>query len=351
MKKLIKNILILAIAAGIIALAAFKLLNNKKEVEAKVYHPDLSLAATIQADTLTETPFSEATQFLGAFAPNREVSVASETSGKVITVGVQEGSHVGTGNLIAKLDDGVLQAQLHSATANYDNATSTLKRYEQAPNGVTQLQIDNARTQILTTQAQIEQLKKQISQYTIAAPFGGIITARNFDLGAVVSPGSPLATLTDISLVKLEVSVPEKYVTQFKNGMPMQVTTDVYPGVTFKGTVDLVASKADASHNYTIKILVPNNSQYQLKAGMYGNITLGSQAGAKALSIPRSALIGSAQKPQVYVVENGAVKVRDIQTGAGNATSIEVVKGLQAGEIIATGGLVNLTNGTKVTIK
>lgn len=351
MKKIIKNIAILVIAAGIIALVAFKLSANKKEVEAKVYHPDLSLTATIQADTLAEAPFSEATQFLGAFTPNREVSVASETSGKVITVGVQEGSYVGTGNLVAKLDDGVLQAQLHSATANYENATNTLKRYEQAPNGVTQLQIDNARTQILTTQAQIEQLKKQISQYTIAAPFGGIITARNFDLGAVVSPGSPLATLTDISQVKLEVSVPENYVTLFKNGMPMQVTTDVYPGVTFKGTVDLVASKADASHNYTIKILVPNNNQNQLKAGMYGNITLGSKPGAKALSIPRSALIGSAQKPQVYVVENGAVKVREIQTGAGNATSVEVVKGLQAGEIIATGGLVNLTNGTKVTIK
>ncbi len=351
MKKILKYTVVLAVVAAIVALVAFKLTANKKEVEGKVYHPNVNLTATIQADTIAEGPFTEATQFLGSFTPNREVAIASETSGKVITVGVQEGSYVSTGSLVAKLDDGVLQAQLHSATANYDNATSTLKRYEQAPNGVTQLQMDNARTQILTTQAQIEQLKKQIGQYTITAPFGGIVTTRNFDLGAVVSPGSPLATLTDISQLKLEVSVPEKYVPLFKYGMAMQVSTDVYPSVAFVGTVDMVASKADASHNYTIKVLVGNNTKNPLKAGMYGNVTLGNLASAKAISIPRSALIGSAQKPEVYVVENGAVKIRDIETGGGNATSVQVIKGLQAGEVIATGGLVNLTDGTKVTIK
>ena len=351
MKKIVKYTVVLAAIAATVALVAFKLTANKKEVEAKVYHPDVNLTATVQADTLTEGPFTEATQFLGSFAPNREVSIASETSGKVITVGVQEGSYVGTGSLVAKLDDGVLQAQLHSATASYDNATGTLKRYEQAPNGVTQLQMDNARTQILTSQAQIEQLKKQISQYTINAPFAGIITARNFDLGAVVSPGSPLATLTDISLLKLEVSVPEKYVAQFKNGMPMQVKTDVYPNVVFNGSVDLIASKADASHNYTIKVLVPNNAQNQLKAGMYGNVTLGTTTAQKAISIPRSALIGSAQNPQVYVVQNGLAKVKAIQTGGGNATNVEVTSGLLAGEVVVTGGLVNLSDGAKVTIK
>jgi len=351
MKKTIQYTVIALVIIGIAALAAFKLISNKKEVAAKVYHPDISLTATIQADTVKEGPFSEATQFLGSFAANREVSLAAETSGKVISVGVEEGSRVGQGSLVARLDDGVLQAQLHSATASLDNAASTLKRYEQAPNGVTQLQTDNARTQLLTSQAQIEQLKKEISQHTINAPFSGVITARNFDLGAVVSPGSPLATLTDISSLKLELSVPEKYVAQFKNGMPIVVNTDVYPGSSFKGTVGMIASKADASHNYTIKVLVPNNPQNPLKAGMYGNVTVGNVSAHQAISIPRSALIGSAQKPQVYVVENGAVAVRDIETGAGNAKGVEVLKGLHAGEVIVSGGLVNLTEGTKVSIK
>lgn len=351
MKKVIRFTTIVLAIAGIIAAAAFKLIANKKEVEAKVYRADPDLAATVQADTVKECSFNKATQFLGSFAANREVSIASETSGKVVSVGVQEGSRVGQGSLVAKLDDGVLLAQLHSATATGDNAAATLKRYEQAPNGVTQLQMDNARTQLLTSQAQIEQLKRQIAQFTINAPFPGVITTRNFDLGAVVSPGSALATLTDISSLKLELNVPERYLAQFTTGMPITVSTDVYPGTSFAGTVGFIASKADASHNYTIKVLVPNNTQHPLKAGMYGNITIGNTATHPSITIPRSALIGSARNPQVYVIDKGIARIRDIETGSGNATSVEVLKGLHTGEIIISGGLVNLTDGTKVSIK
>lgn len=351
MKKIVQYTLIVIVVAAIAAMAAFKLIANKKEVAEKVYHPDPNLSASVQADTVKEGPFSEATQFLGSFTANREVSIASETSGKVIYVGVEEGRPVGQGSLVAKLDDGVLVAELHSAIASLDNAAATLKRYEQAPNGVTQLQMDNARTQLLTSQAQIEQLKKQISQYTISAPFSGVITARNFDLGAVVSPGSALATLTDISSLKLEISVPERYVAQFKNGMPIPVNTNVYPGTVFTGNVWMIASKADASHNYAIKVLVSNSAQHPLKAGMYGNVTVGNAVSHQTISIPRAALIGSAQNPQVYVVDSGLARVRNIETGAGNAKSVEVVKGLRAGDVVVTGGLVNLTDGAKVSIK
>jgi RND family efflux transporter MFP subunit len=351
MKKLIQITIIVIALAGITAMAAFKLIANKKEVEEKVYRADPDLAATVQADTIRESPFDKATQFLGSFTANREVAIASETSGKVISVGVEEGSRVETGSLVARLDDGVLLAQVHSATASLDNAAGTLKRYEQAPNGVTQLQMDNARTQLLTSQAQIEQLKKQISQYTINAPFSGVITARSFDLGAVVSPGTPLATLTDISSLKLELNVPERYVARFKKGMPITVNTDVYPGSSFSGTVWMIASKADASHNYTVKVLVPNNTQHPLKAGMYGNVTIGNGSAHQAISIPRSALLGSARNPQVYVIGNGVARIRNIETGAGNATSVEVLQGLHVGDVIVSGGLVNLTDGTKVSIK
>jgi len=351
MTKVIRYTIIILAVGAIIAAAAFKLIANKQDIDAKVYRPDPDLAASVQADTVKECAFNKATQFLGAFTANREVSIASETSGKVIAVGIQEGSRVGQGSLVAKLDDGVLLAQLQSASATLDNAAATLKRYQQAPNGVTQLQMDNARTQLLTSQAQIEQLKRQIAQYTITAPFNGVITARNFDLGAVVSPGAALATLTDISSLKLELNVPERYVAQFTTGMPIAVNTDVYPGTNFTGTVWFIASKADASHNYTIKVLVPNNAQHPLKAGMYGNITIGNTVTHPTISIPRSALIGSARNPQVYVIENGTAKIRDIETGAGNAASVEVIKGLHPGEQIISGGLVNLTDGTKVSIK
>jgi RND family efflux transporter MFP subunit len=351
MKKILTYSLTAIAAVGLVAFTVIKLNSNKKEVKAKVYHADLNTRAVIQADTIRLSSFNVNTPFLGSFAPNREVSIASETSGKVISVGIQEGSHVAAGSLVAQLDNGVLVAQLHSAQANLAQSKSTLSRYEQAQAGVTQLQMDNARTNILTSQAQIEQLTKQIAQYSIYAPFSGVITKRNFDLGAVVSPGSPLATLIDISVLKLEISVPEKNIPQFKTGAPMQVKTDIYPNAVFRGIINLVSSSADASHNYTVKILIANNSQTPLKAGMYAKVTLGNTPLENTISIPRSALIGSAVKPQVYVVENGVAKLRDIQTGASNESSIQVIKGLSANEVLVTGGLVNLSDGTKVQVK
>lgn len=350
MKKSYKIIAIIVLV-GIVLFTVFKLLSNKKEVEARVYRPDVNTKAIVQADTVKGADFKIATPFLGSFSPSREVTIASEATGKVISVGIKEGSLVHAGSLIAHLDDGVLRAQRSSAMASLINNQNTLKRYEAAATGVTQLQMDNARTQVLTSQAQIEQLNRQIKQYTIKSPFAGVITARNFDLGAIVSPGNPMATLMDISTLKLEVSVPEKYIPQFKNGMEMYVKTDVYSGAVFKGKINYISSNADDSHNYTVKFLVVNKKETPLRAGMYGNVTMGSAPLTNAISIPRSALLGSTQKPQVYLAVKGVARLRSIEIGASNDTRIQVTSGLKLNDIVITGGLVNLADGTNVQIK
>lgn len=346
----------ISITAGVVIVAAsvgfvgMKLTENKHIVDSKVYRKDTNLKVTIQADTIRYNAFQENLTFLGTFAPNRTVVISSETNGKVIKVGIQEGSHVQSGSLVAQLDTEILQAQLRSAQANYDNAQNSLNRFEQAASGITALQIDNARTQLLLAKAQIEQLKKQISMATIKAPFAGTITKRNFDLGSVIGPGSPMAELNDISQVKLEVSVPEKNITLFKKGQIIAVQTDVFPDKTFQGIVELVSVIADASHNFVVKVLVKNPSAEALKAGMYGRVNLAANTAHQSLSIPRTALVGSTKKPQVFVVANGIAKLTDIETGISNETHIQVIKGLSPNQVVATGGLVNLTDGCKVTV-
>ncbi|MCF6132527.1 efflux RND transporter periplasmic adaptor subunit [Flavobacterium wongokense] len=351
MKTINKKSIIILISSALILLVIVKLYSNKKEVSEKVYTRNVNLKTVIKAETVKESDFNQSTPFLGEFAPNREVAIASETAGKVIRSAIEEGSNVSTGTLIARLDDGILQAQYASARANFSNASNKLKRYQQVPEGVTQLEMDNAKNQMLTSQAEIQRLQRQISQFTIKAPFSGIVSMKKFELGAVVSPGSPLATITDISVLKLEISVPEKQISNFRKGMNLNVTTEVYPNMTFHGKVDMVASVTDASHNYTVKILVPNNSKTPLKSGMYGNVTLENNVAQKTITIPRSALIGTALKPQVYVVKSGIAKLRAIEIGQSNANNIQVLSGLNEGEVVATAGLVNLNDGTEVTIK
>jgi len=348
MKKL--NLIIIVVVLLVLFLIVWALKANQKDVQSNIYHKDLNSAATVQVDTVKTSEFTESVCYLGTFSPQREVTISSQTLGKVIKVGVEEGSHVVAGALIVQLDIDVLKAQLNSAKASYDNASITLKRLEEAKDGVTQMQIDNARTQLLSAKYQLDLLKKQISMGTIKAPFSGIITLKNFDLGAVVSPGTPIVELTDISRLKLEINIPEKDLFRFIKGQKVAIATDVYPGVTFEGRTLFISSKADASHNYAIKILIQNSTKNPLKAGMYGRAFFDETMSESSISIPRSALIGSTKKPQVFVVENRVAHLRDIQIGMSNDTHIQILRGLKENEIVVKGGIVNLSDGVKVRI-
>lgn len=125
---------------------------------------------------------------------------------------------------------------------------------------------------------------------------------------------------------------------------------DVYPENTYEGKITLVGVKSDAAHNYPVEILVENNGENPLRAGMYGRAA--SEHGVKdsVLAIPRASLVGSIKNPQVYVVKNNQAVLKNIQTGISSKDQIEVLSGLTAGELIIVSGQINLENNTKVTV-
>ncbi|MCO5234304.1 MAG: efflux RND transporter periplasmic adaptor subunit [Chitinophagales bacterium] len=338
------------IVGGLAVLAFFKLKSNQEKVEAKVYKRDSDASVLIQTDTLKLSPFNYEITYLGSFAPNREAIIASEASGRVVQVGVEEGSFVSAGQLIAQLDTDILKNQLKIAENNLSLAEKTAQRMNNAGSTLTEVQVDNANSQVVSLKLQIELLKKQISMATIKAPFSGIITSKYFEIGSLEGPGAQMAVITDINTLKLEINVPEKEITKFKSGMKLNIRTDVYPEHIYIGTVGVVASKTDATKNYTVKILVSNSSSYPLKAGMYGTVSQINNTSLKSISIPRTSLVGSNKNPEVYVVKNGIAKRQSIELGESNKDRLQVTHGLNENDIIAVGGLVNLTDGIKVTI-
>lgn len=350
MNNVIRLIIFAVVVGGLAVLAFFKLKSNQAEVQAKVYKKNPDATVMVQAETLKSAPFDYTSTYLGSFAPNKEAIIASEASGRVVQVGVQEGQHVSAGQLIAQLDTDILKYQLKIAESNLALAEKTAQRLTNAAAGLTEVQVDNAQNQVQTLKYQIELYKKQISMATIKAPFSGIITAKYFEIGSLAGPGAQMAVLTDISTLKLEISVPEKDVPKFKTGMKLQVTTEVYPNFTYTGTVGVIASKADQTKNYIVKVLVPNNSAKPLKAGMYGQVALSNNVNNNSISIPRTALVGSNKNPEVYVIRDGVAKKQAITIGASNDTRLQVTSGLQENDVVAVGGLVNLTDGIKVTV-
>ena len=350
MNNAVRLVIFAILVGGLAVLAFFKLKSNQKEVEAKVYRTDPNAAVFIQVDTLRYEPFDYSAVYLGSFAPNKESIIASESPGRVIESNIQEGSTVAKGQVIARLDTDILQDQLKIAEGNFALAQKTAQRMVNAASGLTEVKVDEAQTQVNTLKYQIELYKKQISMATIKAPFNGVVTAKYFEIGSLAGPGAQMAVLTDISTLKLQLKVPENDIRKFKKGATLSVSTDVYPEHTFSGIVDLISVKADASRNFTVEVRVVNNASFPLKAGMFGTVNLRSQLSNQSISIPRTALLGSNKKPEVYVIQNGVAKVRQIILGAGNDNSLQVLDGLKEGEIIAVGGLVNLTDGSKVSI-
>jgi len=346
-----KKIITGAAIVILIASTAFKLLNNKEAVAEKVYRPDGKRKILVQADTIENKSLDRHFNYTGTFAPVREVMLVPQIAGEVTGIYFNEGDFVKAGKRLVQVDDELLQTQFGSAEVNYLIAKRNLERYEKSSEGggVSAIQLDTYRQNLKSAESQWKQLAKQIELCSIEAPFSGTITYRNAELGSLAG-GTAVARVTDLSSVKLEITVPEKEIHLFKTGQTASIRTDVFPLRAFTGTIEYVADRGDEAHNYVVRITVKNNDQENLlKAGMYGTAVLKKGKGS-ALAISRAALIGSAKNPQVFVVVDGKAVLRSIEVGQSAGETVEVVNGLQAGDIVVLSGHINLAEGSPVEV-
>ncbi len=350
MNNAIRLIIFAVVLGGLAVLAFLKLKTNQKEVQSKIYRMNPNASVLIQAETLQEEVFQYQTSYLGSFTPNREVLIMSEGAGRVVKDHIREGMAVSAGQVIAQLDTDILNSQLKIAEGNLEFAEKTAQRMTNASSGLSEIKIDEALNNVNTLKHQIELYKKQISMATIKAPFSGIITGKFYEIGSLAGGGTQMAMLTDIQTLKLEINVPERDIARFKKGMNIEVSTKVYPEHLYNGVVDILGVKTDATKNFKVKISVTNSSKFPLKSGMYGTVTLVNSEQEKTVSIPRTALVGSNKNPEVYVIKDSIATRRPIILGASNETRLQVLEGLKENEVVAVGGLVNLSDGTKVSI-
>ena len=347
-----KKIVIAIVALLVIALAAVKLFSNQQTVEEKVYRPDANKKILLKAQAVTPKDLDKTFTYTGTFRPFREVMLTPQVEGRVTALYFEEGSVIPEGKLLVQIDDELLRAQYISAEASYETARRNFERYEKASEseGVSKMQYDNYWQQYKNAESQLKQLDKNIRLSKIIAPFAGTITQKNVETGSVVDPKGSVGRLTDLSQLKLEIAVPENEIYLFKEGENATIQTEIYSGQSLTGKIDYVSDRADDSHNYTVKILLKNSHAKELKAGMYGRAVMSKDLQAATLTIPRSALLGSAKNPQVYIVESDKAVLRDVVTGNSNGLEIEVVNGLKSGEVVVVSGQINLSNGTPVTI-
>ncbi|MCE1164899.1 MAG: efflux RND transporter periplasmic adaptor subunit [Bacteroidetes bacterium] len=347
MKKLIAVVAVLVILAGIIALLFY----NKSKME-KLSKVDFATSIPVTVAQVTSEKLEDYVTSVGTLIPNREVVVGSEISGRLTGVYFEIGDKVGAGKTMAKVDDELRKYTLDNAAANFEKAKKDLERYEELfkTNSVTEAQLDAIRLAYKTTESALSSADKQYRDTWIKTSLTGIVTEKKVEKGTIVSSGTPVATVVDISSVKARINVPEADVFKLKIGDEAEVTTDVYSGETFTGKIININAKGDEAHTFPVEILIKNNGRNQLKAGMFVKASFKAAEKSESLVIQRACLVGSSKNPKVYVVENGIAKLRDITLGIQVGDKLEVLSGLNQNDTIVLDGQVNLKDGDPVMI-
>lgn len=346
-----KVLLYSAITLAVLVAIFWQLNANKKENAEKTEYvkESNSGAIPILITTAKKTELSPEFAANGNFVADEQIDFSSESSGRIIDLMVDEGAAVQKGQVLARIDNQVVAAELSRAEANVNVARTNMERYKKAleTGGVTQKQVDDAEMSYEDAVARLTQAKKNEQNTLLRAPINGIINARYVEVGTYLSPGTKLFEIVNISKLKLKVNVPEQRVVQLHVGKEVPVTTNVFPGEVFNGKVTFIAAKGDATLNYPVEIEISNSGK-QLKAGMYGTASFTLQSTEPVIFIPRSAFYAGVNSNLIFVMENGKAKQKKVVAGAVYGEQVEVKEGLNEGEKVIYSGQVNLVDGTPV---
>ncbi|TDX02217.1 efflux RND transporter periplasmic adaptor subunit [Dinghuibacter silviterrae] len=356
MSKKIRNVLLtIIIIFAALAFIVWKLGANKKENTA---HTDVvkesnNGAVPVLVYVAVTTPFDPRFDANGNFVPVRSLTYLAQSAGQITQLLVDEGSYVQQGQVMAVLDDKLLQADLVNQQSRLDQAARDKARMEAAlpAGGVTQKQVDDARFQYDQIAAQVEQAKKRINDASIKAPISGVVNKKYVEQGTYLALGNKIVDIVDVSRLKLTVNVPEGQVVGLKVGNKVDVTANVYPEAHYSGRITFIAVQGDANLSYPVDIEIGNDAGKPVKAGMYGTAHFTLPSMQPMMLVPRSSFNGGVNSGEVYVMKGGLARIQKVVAGRIYGDRVEVREGLNQGDTVITSGQVNLVDGTQVTVQ
>jgi membrane fusion protein (multidrug efflux system) len=287
----------------------------------------------------------------GSLLANEEIDIVSKVSGKVTGVFFKEGSRVKKGDLLVKIYDDDLQAQLRRSEIQEKLLSEKLERQRVLleKDAVSREAFDQLQTDYNVILADMNLLKVRIAETEVRAPFDGIIGFRYVSEGSYVQPSVKIAHLTDPSVLKLEFAISEKYISEDLLGKKISFETEGYIDEFF-ATVYAVDYRIDETTR-TIGLRARyNNSDGRLVPGMFASLTLITDEKQNALQVPTEAIVPEMNEKKIWIAKNGRAALIPIVTGSRTASMVEVVSGLSAGDTVLTTGLMQLRENMPVHV-
>ncbi|GAA4310840.1 efflux RND transporter periplasmic adaptor subunit [Compostibacter hankyongensis] len=346
------RLLILIIVIGLVGLLIYN--KVKKDQHKNTAGKMLKKSQLLPVDVYVVKPehLPNSIDAPGSLLGNEAIKIQSETSGRITDISFKEGTHVAKGDLMVKLFDADLQAQLEKLELQKALAEKTLSRQQSllAINGISQQEVDNTRNQVAGIQADIDYNKALVRKTEIRAPFSGIVGLRYLSEGAIVSPSDVIADFQQTDPIKLDFSLPEKYRSQLKTGDPITFTIAAYSGKVFKGNIYAIDPAIDVTTR-TVRVRARcANSSGALTPGSYANVHISFKEIPDALMIPTQALVPTTRESQVVLIKGGKARFVTVYTGLRTADKIQITRGVAAGDTVVTAGTMQAKEGLPVEI-
>lgn len=344
-----KHIFYTLLIVGLGVLIAYRINSNN---EAKSSNgPRAQGSATVSGMLIEPRNFAESLSLSGSLEANEQVELRSEISGVVEQINFKEGGKVSKGQVLFRVNDLELRAQLAKIKTAEKLAAENERRAQLLleKEAISQEEYDVAQANLQSAKAESQLIAAQLAKATVRAPFSGTIGLRYISEGTYVTPATSVAKLVDLDKLKLTFSIPEKYSSQVKLGSELTFTTSGTSNQ-YSATVYAIEPGVDVSTRTLKMRAMAENREGKLIPGTFANVSLPLSAVNDAIMVPTEALIPIQNGKKIFISERGLAKEVEVQTGARTENMVRVLSGLKPGDTILTSGVMILKDGTPVNV-
>ena len=358
------KIVLLLVAAALVALVAVRVASVRRAAAKPAEHaPEAALVTTARA---ARADVPDRASVTGTVRPRNEVEIVSKVAGRIQSVHARVGDRVQAGALLAVVEHEDLawaarqaEANVSAARAGVDGAQLELGRIQAlfAGGSAAPAQLDAARVKLELSRAQLAQAeaaaglaRQKLADARIVAPFAGTVTRRPVDVGAQVGLQTPLFTLQDAAVLKLETSVDAAAFVRLARGSAAAVSVDALPGETFAGKVTLLSPSVDAASRRAAVEIEIADARGRLLPNLFARAELTLGVLPDVVVVPREAVLETAGGAVLFRIEGGRARAVQARLGPGDGGRVAVLSGIAEHDEVATSGLPNLTDGAPVRV-
>jgi membrane fusion protein (multidrug efflux system) len=287
----------------------------------------------------------------GSILANEEVELRSEASGKIVKILFKEGSYVNKGDLLVKINDADLQAQLRKAESKVKLVEDREERQRQLAQGqmISQEDYESTLNDLEASKAEYDLIQAQIDKTEIKAPFSGVIGLREVSEGSFVTTSTVIARLQNLSNLKIDFAIPQKYASMVKisDELSFKLSGNDY---NYKAKIYAIEPKIDPSTR-TLKLRAICTQDYKnLFPGAFANVELNLKQTDQAILIPSQAIIPELKGQSVFVYNGGIANPRKVEIGLREESRVQITSGLSEDDTVITSGILQIRPGANIRI-